>query len=265
VSPLWPGSLVGKFAPQYCPPADLLLPFKEFLVGNTAKPRPKQSLAILMRELRKLLPPNVKRVKDSDLQYIVDDRILLTLNYFCNYTISEDKKREPVPHGQALKTCHPHSVSVAVIGDYIKKQLNTDWYIKGTAASRTRTIPRRQDGSISVESIAAAVVKVSNEIDKYITRRKEEIARAAAERKLRAAKQQEIADLLAAYGNFDHSNYNKNRFRLTAKDENAQIEVSIGATKDNEPTFQFEVGSLTKSQLEQLVAEVTKWEQFAEQ
>lgn len=115
--------------------------------------RKRQSVAIIMKQLRPMLPGVVKKQSGLSMAYVIDGKCLVELNYFC----SAEKTSETV------KTCYPFSIKV---GSYSQFGHFSSYVF------HSRTFKPRKDGTFSLESVAATVTKCVNAVTECIVSRK---------------------------------------------------------------------------------------------
>lgn len=213
--------------------------------------KPKQSLVTFMRDLRKVLSGmKVERVKDLPFTYLVEDRIRVSLNYYCNW-------QENLSKEDKAKVCHPASVTVSPDTAKFSKEVYGDgsWrIITNSAIFRTRTIQSRHSGEFNFEPIAVAVTKGLEAFDKYA---KDYRARAQRDNAVKKSRQKAVDDLLKDFGKgrfADSRNYTIRSLSKATEGSEHAVQIWVDNPNiDSEPDdlrYGLEVEGMSKAQLD---------------
>lgn len=131
-------------------------------VSNRTMPsKPSKGLVHLLKELRKVLPGDLKKLKFGS--YLVADLVRVELRYFCSVWNFEERKKAVE---EKSKQCHPNSVAVSIDREGLLRFLNKGkkhqpYGISSTSkVFRTRTISKSKTSQqINVESVGVAVTR----------------------------------------------------------------------------------------------------------
>jgi hypothetical protein len=188
--------------------------------------KPKQSLVSFMRELRKVLPADVKKV--SATEYLIAQRAKVSLNYFCISRLSGSNTSKEDQH----KDCYPASVTITADVDKFNEQLGHHSYARPSAIFRTRSIPKRQDGTFNFESVGVAVTKCVNAFDEYLAKRKKMNEDDEARQKEIENQFQNLESTVRNFAKFERD-YNG------LENDKGDIEITVMQLDDSPPTEGF--------------------------
>lgn len=221
-----------------------------------AEPKKDQNLVSLMRKIRSELSGwKFVKVKDEETVWIIDGKVELSLNYACRWTPNDELKQE-------FKTCHPKSVRIRAHTEGLAAKLvdYRNCSVNPSAVFNTRTIPRRQDGTISLDSIAVAVTKCSESYGKFIKDNHDRHARyeAAAEARRKViwsirqvvpiAKEQPFIEVLSDFSL-------NSKTKVSKWDKLVEIQVSpidIDSKEAGAPEIEVKLNRLTLEEVTQL-------------
>ena len=151
--------------------------------------KPKQSLTSFLRELRKILGPNVKKI--GPFNYVVNNRVEVEVVYFCRSIFFDDKTAKL---NQASKECLPSYINLRAYSPYIKQQVGMrDWESPARLPKPTTARKTKQD-TFNYESIAVKVTSIGESVDKWIFDYKESERKEAFRQKLKKKYQSELAE-----------------------------------------------------------------------
>lgn len=183
------------------------------------KTQSKQNFTSLLKRVRAILPGDVK--KTDTLEYEISGKVKINFNYYCRWDKTNLEKQ--------LKECHPVSIRISPATTY----LNSIGYQPiSKKVFTTRTIPKQKaTGDFNLESIAVAVTRGIEAVDKYVKNCKASEAKAEADEKLRT---QELDKLEKELKPFNVKRLNGWGRRLTKfRTNNNIVDIDVFGPGDN--------------------------------
>lgn len=155
------------------------------------KTLPKQSLTSFLKDLRKILGPDVKKVEP--FVYIVNKRVRVEVVYFCRSILYDDKQKEI---SKVSKECLPSRINISAYTEYVKKAIGMrDWEHPSRLPKPTVARKTKQD-TFNYESIAVKVTQLGERVDKWIFEYKESQRKESDRQKLKKQLQDKLAEYL---------------------------------------------------------------------
>lgn len=135
-------------------------------MAKTPKTEPR-SLTAFLRRLRPMLPGEVEKIDETT--YRVNNRAIVSLNYYCS--VWRSKEREDAKKKQK-RECYPTSVAIKFSNNEIEKQLGNSHKPTTSLVFNSRSIQKNKAGDINLESVATAITKCCNAVDRWIAGQK---------------------------------------------------------------------------------------------